>query len=569
MRGWSRTRRCPAREPGRFSRARPVAGPGDRPVPRADSDEFGELGAPSIVEPAVSVPCRGDPESEPPRFIVEELLPYSQPERTAANLPLSLDDPEAVWWVSSGGVDVFFTQFEPGAPQGRRRHLCRVEEGGSIFAISGVRGRSGGGLLAVGAGPAQLLKFARGDLIRLSFEEGLSEQVAVLIDDWLLRVGRALGRLAGIHGHRGARVGHAARLRARRPLRRPRGVAWVRHLSGTSSFLDQVPLPVTELEARFPVTEHLWLTAATACRVTACDTTTMIRTGDPWAGLDDFHRTILDFISGIDEQESRAGWAEFQRSIAHEAALVESVSSQLAAAATGSPSISAVDPGGDALVTACRTRGTSPGHRGPCLRRRAATAGSGRLERPAGRPGASLRLSRAAGHAAAGLVAPRGGEPLLGQLARPRSTRPWPWCRRSRRRAGPGPPTSCSIPKAGAGPSTSELAGRLRSHSLDVLPDAPRRAAAEASTCPLQPEPAGPGARALDGVRHGPPRSDARLVDPDRLRHPRRPGHPGGRSRPRLAVMCLFLVVLTSRPRFSRRSRGCWSCASRAGSRRP
>ena len=50
-------------------------------------------------------------------------------------------------------------------------------------------------MIAVGTGPAQLLKFARGDLIRLSFEKGLSEQIAVLIDDWLLRVGRALGRL--------------------------------------------------------------------------------------------------------------------------------------------------------------------------------------------------------------------------------------------------------------------------------------------------------------------------------------------------------------------------------------
>ena len=79
-------------------------------------------------------------------------MPYSQPEQTAANLPLPLDDPEAVWWVSSGSVDVFFIQLEPGMTTGRRRHLCRVEEGGSIFAISGVRGRAGGGLLAVGAG---------------------------------------------------------------------------------------------------------------------------------------------------------------------------------------------------------------------------------------------------------------------------------------------------------------------------------------------------------------------------------------------------------------------------------
>ncbi len=150
-----------------------------------------------------------DAENDRPRFIVEELLPYSQPERTAANRPLPLDDSEAVWLVNTGGVDVFFTQLEPGATEGRRRHLCRVEEGGSIFAISGVRGRSGGGLLAVGAGPAELLKFSRGDLIRLSFEEGLSEQVAVLIDDWLLRVGQALSPGRRDPAQRGASPGRA------------------------------------------------------------------------------------------------------------------------------------------------------------------------------------------------------------------------------------------------------------------------------------------------------------------------------------------------------------------------
>ena len=32
--------------------------------------------------------------------------------------------------------------------------------------------------------------------MRLSFEEGLAEQVALLIDDWVIRVGRALARLA-------------------------------------------------------------------------------------------------------------------------------------------------------------------------------------------------------------------------------------------------------------------------------------------------------------------------------------------------------------------------------------
>ena len=79
-----------------------------------------------------------------------------------------------------------------------------------------------------------------------------------------------------------------------------------------------VPLPVSELEARFPLCEDLWLSTQGECKVTACDTTTMIRSGDPWAGLDDFHRTMLDYIAEVEEQQARTGWADFRRSLDHE-----------------------------------------------------------------------------------------------------------------------------------------------------------------------------------------------------------------------------------------------------------
>jgi NHLM bacteriocin system ABC transporter peptidase/ATP-binding protein/NHLM bacteriocin system ABC transporter ATP-binding protein len=297
-----------------------------------------------------------EPEVVSPRFLVEELLPYSQPEQTSAHLPLPLDDSEAVWWVASGMIDVFFTQLEPGPTPGQRRHLCRVEEGGSIFAISGARGRSGGGLLAVGAGPAQLLKFARGDLIRLSFEKGLAEQIAVLIDDWLLRVGKALGRLVHPPVRQELALSTAATLECGTRYGVREGVAWVRHHAGTSSFLDLVPIPVTALLPRFPLSEHLWLTAGTDCRVSACDTLAVIGSGDPWAGLDDFHRTLLDFVSEIHERESRTRSAELQQSVVREAILVHSVPERLAAAADAYYP-AAMDSGADALETAARAVG--------------------------------------------------------------------------------------------------------------------------------------------------------------------------------------------------------------------
>ncbi|MGO9468605.1 MAG: NHLP family bacteriocin export ABC transporter peptidase/permease/ATPase subunit [Isosphaeraceae bacterium] len=374
------------------------------------------------------VPSLGDPapagrllarapeaEAASPRFLVEELLPYSQPEQTATHLPLPLDDAQAVWWVVSGVIDIFFTQLEPGAMPGPRRHLCRVEEGGSIFAISGARGRSGGGLVAVGTGAAQLLKLARGDLIRLSFEKGLSEQIAVLIDDWVIRVGRALSRLVPLPARQELAWDTVATVECGTRFGVREGVAWVRHQSGKSCFLDQVPLPVTELAPRFPVTEHLWLTASDTCRVTACNTLAMIGSGDPWAGLDDFHRTVLDFVAGIHERETEAWWAELQQSIVRQAVLVQSVPARLAAAADAS-SLPAIDPGDNALWTAASAVGRvlgievrSPppaGERGSC----APPDALGDLARASGFHVRPVTLDEAWWRRT-------GGEPMLGRLS--------------------------------------------------------------------------------------------------------------------------------------------------------
>jgi ATP-binding cassette subfamily C protein len=311
---------------------------------------------------------------------------------------------------------VFFTPMGPGAVPGRRRHLCRVEEGGSIFAISGARGRTSGSLVAVGAGPAQLLRFARGDLIRLSFEEGLSEQVAALIDDWVIRVGRALGRLVGVPACQGLGCNAVAAFERDARFSVREGVGWVRHLSGASCFLDQIPIAETEHSARFPLTEHLWLKAVTTCRVTACDTVTMIGSADPWASLDDFHCKVLEVISGIEEREAQDRGNELRRSIAQEATLVESVSSRLAAATQTETTVQAAAlAGDDALAAACRSVGEVQG-----------------IEIKASEPDARPRfevsrdplgdLARASGFHVRPVTLPqdwwrrRGGEAMLGKL---------------------------------------------------------------------------------------------------------------------------------------------------------
>src|SRR5262249_46743965 len=133
-----------------------------------------------------------------------------------------------------------------------------------------------------------------------------------------------------------------------------------RHLRGCSTFIDQVEIPPSDQEPRFPLPEHLWLRAVTAARVTVCDTGTMIRSSDPWAGLDLFHRAILDFIAEIQKREAHTRRLDLERAITHESALAGSVASQLMLA-SGEAAALAFDPEGDALLRACSAVGQHMG----------------------------------------------------------------------------------------------------------------------------------------------------------------------------------------------------------------
>jgi NHLM bacteriocin system ABC transporter peptidase/ATP-binding protein/NHLM bacteriocin system ABC transporter ATP-binding protein len=351
-----------------------------------------------------------------PMFLIEELLPYSQPAETAANRPLPLDDPEAVWWITSGQVDVFFTLQGLGGEPGRRRHLCRVEEGGSIFSLSGVRGHSGGGLLAVGVGTAHLLKFARGDLIRLSFEENLAGQVALMIEDWILRLGRALGHSIPSIDRDELSSGGIVELPAGGRFGIREGVAWVRRQGGQAFFLDDLPLPVTEHEARFPITEHLWLAAGECCRVSVCGTVHMIQSGDPWAGLMDFHRAVLDDIGRTQEREARRRWTELQQAVAGERALLREFSDRLAAVANEAAATPDGPREGRGLLAACRAIGRELGIEVRAPRMSSDDASDEAAE--------SLgEIARASGFHVRQVALPQGwatglgGEPLLARLA--------------------------------------------------------------------------------------------------------------------------------------------------------
>ena len=53
----------------------------------------------------------------------------------AGNRPLLLDDPDAVWLVAGGKVDLFAVELGPGNLDGARRHLRRLERGDALLGV--------------------------------------------------------------------------------------------------------------------------------------------------------------------------------------------------------------------------------------------------------------------------------------------------------------------------------------------------------------------------------------------------------------------------------------------------
>ena len=293
--------------------------------------------------------------------LMRALEPFGATVTTAGNLPLPLDDSGAVWRVLTGRVDVFYVEPpEPGQSQGRRRHLCRVEEGGAIFALEGVRSEEQGGLLAVGVGQAWLRKFPRADLLRLSLEPDWRSDVADMIDDWVNLISRAADP--------GITPPSALWLEADDPRPLEPGqcvstrsqVLWIRHPGEGLRFFGTVDIPACPLGSRFPLSTHAWVRVEDAGELRPWGTQKLMENGDPWVGLKRFHRVILDAIA-----QARACEAAYRDARLEHAEQLDRRA--IAAALGGLAGLSGLNaspemlPTNDDLLDACRVVGAACG----------------------------------------------------------------------------------------------------------------------------------------------------------------------------------------------------------------
>jgi NHLM bacteriocin system ABC transporter ATP-binding protein len=216
--------------------------------------------------------------------------------------PILLDDPDAVFVVGSGRVDLFSTQADVGQTMGPRRHLCRVEAGGALFGVDLSHATEGFRMLAVGVADTVLLELRRPRLLELVKDPAYAGRVCGLLEGWVQNMSLAA---AGQHlspKESGALApGAEITVGASESVHAQGDAVWVRHLEGSSRFLGDPELPPIDGDGFFPLADPAWLepdgTQNGDTTLIGADTRTYVAQDDSWSGLDALHAVVLATIS--------------------------------------------------------------------------------------------------------------------------------------------------------------------------------------------------------------------------------------------------------------------------------
>ncbi len=217
----------------------------------------------------------------------------------AGNLPLELDDPDSVWFVESGAVDIFIVERKNGVEQTALELLMRAEAGRLLPGVAPQSGETTLSLVAKGLSGTILRRLSVDDLALVDRAE-----LVKLVDTWIIDLSAALSRdiiypptpdILVEAGHPPMEAGKTFSAR--------RGVVWVQvpeSLPNVGLFMDLIEVdagflsddPTTDV---LPITSDSWLKLTTAQQFPAIlSSKTLADDGRLLPALNLFHKLVLD-----------------------------------------------------------------------------------------------------------------------------------------------------------------------------------------------------------------------------------------------------------------------------------
>jgi NHLM bacteriocin system ABC transporter ATP-binding protein len=275
--------------------------------------------------------------------------------------PFSIQDPEKVWLVLEGKLDLFLVELHNGEPAGARHHVMRVEAGHPVMGFVPPCDLPLG-LIANPAPGSKVLCLQQGQLRQAASTS--PSTVMPLLDQWVESLSSAASdRSAPKYFRKLEPQGEVLieeRPQAVLPLS---GLVWVRHRGGSSSLLGDEEMPPLEQRSIFPVTRAAWLRCAAQTHLECFDSLHVPQLDPQWSGLREFQAQVFAYLALQHRRQAEKEKARLQLVAEADARVFESALFKLAAPLRGEDGkLLQADTGHlDPLLQACQVVGNATG----------------------------------------------------------------------------------------------------------------------------------------------------------------------------------------------------------------
>jgi NHLM bacteriocin system ABC transporter ATP-binding protein len=228
---------------------------------------------------------------------------------TAATALFPIHDPQKVWLVESGDVDLFLIQIRDGEAAGARHHLLRIGQGKAIFG-AGLPPASSLQLLAAPTPDSRITVMPLSRLKERLASQKEGDHGAALLEDWIFALSRVAAGKAWPKTYEFLEPGRTRTVKEARSVLPREGVVWVEILEGSARFLGKKEVSSGAGRALFPISASAWLEAGDRSTISAIGTAALLERDSLWEGLQAFHavaleRVIDNFHQGIEKERER------------------------------------------------------------------------------------------------------------------------------------------------------------------------------------------------------------------------------------------------------------------------
>ena len=280
-------------------------------------------------------------------------------EERAANAPIPLENPDEVYFVEQGSIDIFSVPAPiPGKPPGARRFLWTVEKGEALFGFAPPRSAGEHAFVGVCNPGTRLRRFPLADVEEAArADNGLLVEI---VEGFVARLAGAMvlrPQLSSILKKHEKAVLPAGKVAG--PLGE---MLWVRHIKGSSIFGGLPEVMFGPDDPPIPLFKGMWLEAGPqGATLFSFDTQFCIMSGEAFDGLARIRTVFHACAARIAQVEESSEQDRLGQKAVNEDRIRSHGIASLAKVLTGPSLAAAVGDEDDPLVRACRIIGEVDG----------------------------------------------------------------------------------------------------------------------------------------------------------------------------------------------------------------